>query len=96
MLLSSSSAGECAATVWSTNIAHTAPYVYDMQAVWRTRSYGFIIDVPYVQVQVNFVQALDLLGHVMLDWTNTFRDEPLTAKQPSMGHGRGPDGWPVR
>ncbi len=32
------------------------------------------------QVQVNFVQALDLLGQVGLDWTNAFPDEPLSAK----------------
>ncbi len=71
---------EFAAPVRSTNLIHTAPYVYNIQAVWRTGLRDFIIDGVDGQVQVNLVQALDLLGQVVLDWTNAFPDEPLSAK----------------
>ncbi len=35
---------EFTAPVWNTNLIHTAPYVYNMQAVWRTGLRDFIID----------------------------------------------------
>ncbi len=35
---------EFAALVWSTNLIHTAPYLYNIQAVWRTGLRAFIID----------------------------------------------------
>ncbi len=53
---------EFATPVWSTNLIHTAPYVYNIQAVLRTGLRDFIIDGVDGQVQVNLVQALDLLG----------------------------------